>query len=119
MKLQNAPSFTNYATISFYYKVGSPFSQAGSGTQIVVIIIQIQVYNIAQKNNKKELWMRGGGANITTYNTAIRDNGALPSDDFVLITYIYNGDTSSFDLYFGGKYYGICPIFINQNRLIN
>ena len=58
--------------------------------------------------------MRGGGVNVTTYNTAIRDNGALPTDDFVLITYIYNGDTSSFDLYFGGKYYGICPMFINQ-----
>ena len=33
--LQNAPSFTNYATISFYYKVGSPHNGVGTGVILV------------------------------------------------------------------------------------
>ena len=32
--LGNVPSFTDYATISFYYKVGSPHFSPGSGTTI-------------------------------------------------------------------------------------
>lgn len=98
-------------TISFYYKVGSPHTSTGTGA---IIIDAFPAFRIAQKNYEKQLWLLDGGANITTYNTSVRDNGALSPDEFTLITYIYNGDTSSFDLYFGGKYYGICPMLINQ-----
>ena len=107
------PSFSSEVTISFYWKP-TTFSQAGSGTQIVGNYYPngTGIY-IGQKNNQLALWMLCPGHNATTYNTSLRDSGSLKTSEFALITYIYNN--GSFDLYFGGKYWGICPIFTNIN----
>ena len=56
--------------------------------------------------------MLGGGYNATTYNTLFRDNASLSASEFALITYVYKNNY--FDLYFGGKYWGRCPVIINQ-----